>query len=250
MSRIAVAPMTPAVKRILIVTVAIWFVVQVILGQFFRLNQWEMFLLHPAMVLEKFYVWQLVTYVFFHAISPFHLLFNMLMLWFFGSELEKQWGSKFFTAYYFSTGIGAAIIYCSVVGVYAAVTGIRTPLVIPVMGASGALFGLLVAYGIIFSENVIYFMGLFPMKAKFFVLLAGAIDFASLLSSGVSGSEVAYVAHLGGLVSGFLLLKLAVYMKRRGGSGGSKKSVKRSNNLRLVVDNEKLKDQDGPKYWN
>jgi len=248
MSRIAVAPMTPVVKKLLIANVAIWFVLQIFLGQFFKWTGWESLILHPAMVIEKFYGWQLVSYMFFHAISPFHLMFNMLMLWFFGSELEKQWGSKFFAGYYFVSGVGAAIIYCLSVGIYAALTGIRTPLVIPVMGASGALFGLLVAYGIIFSENVIYFMGLFPMKAKYFVILAGAIDFASLLSSGVAGSEVAYIAHLGGLISGFIALKVAAQWKRQ--KDGQKRTAKRNNNLRLVVDNEKAKDQDNPKYWN
>lgn len=246
MNRIAVAPMTTVVKRILIATLFCWVVLQIVLGQFFKIGFWETLILHPVMVVEKFYLWQLVTYMFFHAISPFHILFNMLMLWFFGAELEKKWGSKFFAFYYLASGIGAAIIYCLAVGIYGAVTGIRTPLVIPVMGASGALFGLLVAYGIIFSENVIYFMGLFPMKAKYFVLLAAGIDFASLLSTGVAGSEVAYLAHLGGFLSGFIILKTTAYYK----SKDSVKKVKRNTPLKLVVDNEKVKDQENPKYWN
>ena len=247
MNKISVAPLTMVVKRILIVTVGIWLIVQVLLGQFLKVRGWEIFILHPNQVIENFYVWQLFTYMFFHAISPFHLLFNMLMLWFFGSELEKHWGSKFFALYYFLSGIGAALLYCLAVGVYSAITGVRTPLVIPVMGASGALFGLLLAYGIIYAENVIYFMGLFPMKAKYFVLLAGAIDFASLLSSGVAGGEVAYLAHLGGIISGFIILKAHTYLKARQVSG---KLKKKNSSLRLVVDNDKTKDQNNPKYWN
>lgn len=247
MNKVSVAPLTPVVKRVMIVTVGIWLVVQVILGQFLKVRGWEIFILHPNQVIESFYVWQLFTYIFFHAISPFHLLFNMLMLWFFGSELEKHWGSKFFAIYYFLSGIGAALIYCLAVGVYSAMTGVRTPLVIPVMGASGALFGLLLAYGIIYAERVIYFLGLFPMKAKYFVLIAGALDFASLLSSGVAGGEVAYLAHLGGLISGYIILKTHTYLKARQVSG---KLKKKNSSLRLVVDNDKTKDQNNPKYWN
>ena len=113
--------------------------------------------------------------------------------------------------------------------------------------ASGALFGLLLAYGIIFSERETYFMGLFPMKAKYFVMIAGAIDFASLLSSGVSGGEVAYLAHLGGIIAGFFILKTQVYLKVQ----QTKNKLKKKNgSLRLVVDNDKVKDQSNPKYWN
>lgn len=247
MNQISMAPLTPVVKRLMIVTVSIWFVLQVILGQFFKIHAWEIFILHPNQLIENFYLWQLATYMFFHAMSPFHLLFNMLMLWFFGSELEKTWGPKFFTAYYFLSGIGAALIYCLGVASYSAITGVRTPLVIPVMGASGALFGLLLAYGIIFSERETYFMGLFPMKAKYFVMLAGALDFASLLSSGVAGGEVAYLAHLGGIISGFIVLRTHVYLKVQ---QTKNKLKKKSGSLRLVVDNDKVKDQSNPKYWN
>ena len=247
MNQISMAPLTPVVKRLMIVTVSIWFVLQVILGQFFKIHAWEIFILHPNQLIENFYLWQLVTYMFFHAMSPFHLLFNMLMLWFFGSELEKTWGPKFFTVYYFLSGIGAALIYCIGVATYAAISGVRTPLVIPVMGASGALFGLLLAYGIIFSERETYFMGLFPMKAKYFVMLAGALDFASLLSSGVAGGEVAYLAHLGGIISGFIILRTHVYLKVQ---QTKNKLKKKSGSLRLVVDNDKVKDQSNPKYWN
>lgn len=247
MSSFSVAPMTPVVKKLLIANLAIWFFVQIILDRFFGFQGWRNLILVPDLVIEKFYIWQLVTYMFFHAMAPTHILFNMLMLWFFGSELEKTWGSKTFTIYYFFTGTAAAVIYCLVVGIYAASTGFRPVLVTPVMGASGALFGLLIAYGILFSERVIYFMGLFPLKAKYFVMIAGAVDMASLITTGFSGSDVAYLAHLGGLVSGFLFLKGHVYYKR---NMVASKLKRKSSNLRLVVDNEKTKSNENPKYWN
>lgn len=248
MNSVQINPLTPVVKKLAITMLVVWFFVQVLLEKILHVNISTLFILHPDQVLEKFWLWQLMTYMFFHALSPFHLLFNLLMLWFFGSELEKHWGAKFFTTYFFVTGIGAAIVYCVCVGLYAVLTGAGAPLVIPVLGASGALFGLLVAYGIVFSERTIYFMGLFPMKAKYFALIAAALDLSSLLTTGFAGSEVAYLAHLGGALVGFIFLLLHARWKQ----GQTKSRLKKKgSNLRLVVDNDKVKSKDdGPKYWN
>ena len=247
MSSFSKAPMTSVVKKLLIVNVAIWVVVQIIMDRAFGFHQWRVLILTPEQVIEKFYVWQLFTYQFFHAISPFHLLFNMLMLYFFGSELERRWGSKFFAFYYLMSGAGAAIIYCIGVAIYAAMTGSRPILMTPVLGASGALFGLLLAYGIIFAERELYFMGFFPMKAKYFVILAGAMDLASLMGTGFAGGEVAYLAHLGGIASGFMILRGHVQYKNY---QAKTKLKRKSSNLRLVVDNDKSTKDDNPKYWN
>ena len=243
MSQIVVPPVSPVVKKLLIANIAIWFLVQIILGKFLKIDYESIFFLSPSETILNFRVWQLFTYMFFHADSPFHLIFNMLLLWFFGSELEQLWGKKFFTTYYLGSGIGAGLIYCVVVVSYSAITGSQGALFIRVMGASGAVYGLLLAYGIIFADRVIYFMGLFPMKAKYFVMIAGAVDFASLLSNGVAGGEVAYLAHLGGLASGFVILKVKTMQSQK---------IKRKNvSLKLVVDNEKVNKNDSdPKYWN
>ncbi|MBC7465785.1 MAG: rhomboid family intramembrane serine protease [Bdellovibrio sp.] len=248
MSSVQINPLTPVVKKLVIAIAGVWFLVQIVLERLLHVNVSSFFILHPDQVIEKFYAWQLVTYLFFHALSPFHILFNLLMLWMFGSELEKHWGAKFFTTYFFVTGVGAAVIYCVSVGLYAVITGSQAPMVIPVMGASGALFGLLVAYGIVFSERTMYFMGLFPMKAKYFAMIAAGLDLSSLLTTGVAGSEVAYLAHLGGALVGFIFLLLHARWKMRQTKA---KLKKKTSNLRLVVDNEKLnKKDDGPKYWN
>lgn len=248
MSQIQVTPMTPTVKKLIIAMGVVWIFVQIFLEKFLKLNISTWLILHPDFVIEKFWVWQLFTYIFFHALSPFHIFFNGLMLWFFGSELEKHWGAKFFTTYFFVCGAGAALVYCIGVSLYAVVTGNYLPLTIPVLGASGALFGILVAYGIVFSERLIYFMGLFPMKAKYFALVAAALDLSSLLTTGFSGSEVAYLCHLGGALVGFSFLWGHTRWKLRKTKSKLKKTT---TNLRLVVDNEKTKDSDkGPKYWN
>lgn len=248
MSAFSVAPMSTVVKKLLIINAVIWVFVQIFLDRAFDFHHWRLLVLTPELVIEKFYIWQLVTYQFFHAISPFHIFFNMLMLWFFGSELERRWGSKFFTFYYLGSGAGAALIYCVGVATYAAITGFRPVLLTPVMGASGSLFGLLLAYGIIYAEREMYFMGFFPIKAKYFVMIAGAMDMASLVGTGFAGGEVAYLAHLGGIASGFIILRGHVQFKNY---QAKTKLKRKASNLRLVVDNEKPgKDKDNPKYWN
>jgi len=248
MNQIQMAPLTPTVKKVLIAMGVVWVGVQLILGRFLGFTAptgW--FILHPDQVLYNFRVWQAFTYIFFHALTPFHILFNALMLWLVGAELEKHWGTKFFTLYFFTCGVGAALVYCFCVAIYTLITGDPTPIQIPVMGASGALFGLLVAYGIVFSERVIYFMGLFPLKAKYFAMIAAALDFSSLLTSGIAGTEVASLAHLGGALVGFVFLWAHTRIKLR----KTRSKIRKQTSLRLVVDNEKNQKEDkGPKYWN
>ncbi|KYG61722.1 rhomboid family intramembrane serine protease [Bdellovibrio bacteriovorus] len=241
------APFTPAVKWLLIVNVAVWFVFQVILERFLHFPFTSIFSLYPGKVLFEFQIWQLGSYMFLHSMQVTHILFNMLMLWFFGAELEQRWGTKFFVFYYLFCGIGAAILYCVGVWGYALATGSQTGLIVPVIGASGAVFGLLLAQGLIFGDRVVYFFMLFPMKTRWFVALMGVIQFASMMTSSVSGGEVAYLAHLGGLAAGFICLKGKDFMDRNEWKRRQKAKGK-GRNLRLVVDNEK--DDKPPKYWN
>lgn len=242
---IATPPFTPVVKWMLIINVAIWFL-QLILDRFFHFPVTATFALVPAQVISEFRIWELFTYMFLHSQQMTHILFNMLMLWFFGAELEQRWGSRFFLFYYLGCGIGAAILYCFGIAIYAALTGSQLGLNIPVIGASGAIFGLLLAQGMIFGDRIVYFFMLFPMKTRYFVMLMGALEIMAMMSSSVVGGEVAYLAHLGGLVSGYILLKLKGWYTRQ---DWKKKAGKgKGRNLRLVVDNEK--QDKPPKYWN
>lgn len=241
-------PLTPVVKRLIILNVVIWFFFQVLLEGYGKINFTHHLALYPGKVLFDFSLWQPVTYMFLHSLQVTHILFNMLMLWFMGAELETRWGKRFFITYYLVCGAGAALIYCLGIWIYSAVTGATTGLVVPVVGASGAIFGLMVAYGILFGDRTMYFMMLFPMKARYFVMVLGAIELANLLTSGVNGGEVAYLAHLGGLIVGFVFLKVSQRLQTM---QWNKKLKSRSRNLRLVVDNEKKeKSGDGPRYWN
>lgn len=243
-------PLTPVVKKLLIINVAIWFVFQVILENFFHLPFTPYFSLIPNRVVFDFWIWQPVTYMFLHGLNVTHILFNMLMLWFMGGELELKWGSKKILRYYLTTGVGGGLIY--IVGhlLYALVTGSPGGMGIPVVGASGALFGLMLAWGLLFGERTIYFMMMFAMKAKVFVLILAAIQISSLLTTTLRGSEVAYLAHLGGLLAGFIYLKFPDFWNRLQKQKRNK-FIKTKSGLRLVVNNDPQSKESGrPRYWN
>lgn len=247
-------PFTPMVKVLMIINVAMWLVGQMIIEKYFLSGPYisEYLSMIPSYVVEKFFVWQFFTYMFLHSSSLFHILFNMLMLWWLGGELEQRWGSRFFLSFYLASGVGAAVIYCTCIFGYVMATGDLAGWLSPVVGASGAIFGLLVAYGIIFGERVVYFMMVFPMKAKYFVMILGAVEAVNLLTSGVSGSQVANLAHLGGLISGYLFL--VVYTKFKQGRWRKQSGGRGGRGLKLVVNNDPTKDKkdkgDGPRYWN
>lgn len=238
-------PMTPTVKWLMIINVACWIILQVFIESVFRWFPVSSTLgLVPGKILYFFYIWQPFTYMFLHSTDVTHILFNMLMLWWLGAELEQRWGRKFFLTYYFVCGVGAALIYTVGMWIYAYGSGNVNGLTAPVVGASGALFGLMLAYGMLFGERIVHFMMLFPMKAKYMVMILGAIQIVSMLTSQVAGGGVAYLAHLGGLISGYLFLK---GRQSWGNISQSLKNRKRGRKLHLVVDNEK---RDTPKYWN
>ncbi len=149
----------------------------------------------PVLVVKKYFIWQLFTYMFLHG-GFFHLFFNMFVLWMFGSEIESIWGRNEFLKYYFITGVGAGIVYVIV----------KHNSVIPTIGASGAVYGLLLAFGLTFPNRYVYLYFFLPIKAKFLVLIFGCIEFFSAFSG--SRDNIAHFAHLGGLLVGFLYLKL------------------------------------------
>ena len=156
--------------------------------------------LHPNQVVEEFALWQPATYMFLHA-DVFHILFNMLALWMFGVELERRWGTPFFVKYYAVTGVGAALITVAV----SLLPGMERSYYANTIGASGAIYGLLLAYGVSFPDRPIYLYFLFQIPAKYFVMIVGAVAFFSSISNQPGG--VSHAAHLGGLVVGYLYLR-------------------------------------------
>ncbi|MBU0520003.1 rhomboid family intramembrane serine protease [bacterium] len=180
---------TPAVKTLIIINGAIY-----LLQELLQLPIIGTLGLVPYQVLHKFAVWQLVTYMFLHG-GFLHVAFNMFALWMFGSQIERAWGTKEFVRYYLITGIGAGLINV----LFSASS------TIPTIGASGAIFGLLLAYGMLFPNNVILLYLFIPMKAKYFVILFAALEFVMTLSYTQDG--VAHFAHLGGMLVGLIYLK-------------------------------------------
>jgi membrane associated rhomboid family serine protease len=156
----------------------------------------------PMWVVTQMRVWQLVTYMFVHA-GVLHILFNMLMLWFLGAELERLWGTRFFVKFYFVSGIGAGVLtvllsmlpYQPLAELYSS----------DIIGASGAVYGLLLAYGLYFPDRPIYMYFVFPIPARIFVIILGAMAFFSSLAD--SGGGLANATHLCGLLVAYVYLK-------------------------------------------
>ncbi len=192
-SRLFGGPATRTVKTIIIVNVAV-FLVQIIAQVAGIRAIFANFALIPWRVTNELALWQFVSYMFMHG-GVFHILFNMLTLYMFGNDLERYWGAPRFLRYYLITGIGAGV--CS---------WIATPeSSIAIVGASGAIYGILLAYGLLYPNRIIYLNFLLPIKVKWMVLIMGAIAFLS----SVTGSEpgIANVAHLGGMLVGYLMLR-------------------------------------------
>lgn len=189
----------PGVKWLLIVNTAVF--VLSFFAERTRFQEFFAFLaLMPAAVVKLGMIWQPATYLFLHG-NFFHILWNMLSLWMFGVELERTWGTKRFLQYYFFCGVGAGL--CVIIGNYA----YGTPNVTTI-GSSGAIYGILLAYAVLFPDRQILFSFLFPIKVKYFVMIIGAIAFMNTFKT--TGSGVSDVAHLGGLVLGWLYLKTPV----------------------------------------
>lgn len=187
-------PWSPAVK-FLIIANAVAFVVSELAKEIIL---WLG--LVPAVVFGQFAIWQPVTYMFLHG-DLGHLIFNMLALWMFGTDLEREWRTRFFVKYYFVTGVGAALL--TLLWSVSPLPGAAQMYNNVTIGASGAIYGVLLAYGLRFPHRIILFI-VFPIPAKYFVMLVGIIAF---YYARAGGGGVAHVAHLGGLLVGYLYLK-------------------------------------------
>lgn len=188
-------PWTPAIKLLIIANVAA-FLITLVLPRLTLL-----FGLRPADIFGELRVWQPLTYMFLHG-GIFHLLFNMLALWMFGVELERMWGTRLFAKFYFICGGGAALTTI-VLGLFPGSFGDQLYYSLTI-GASGAVYGVLLGYALYFPNRPIYMYMIFPIPAKYFVMIMGGI---SLLSAMNSAGGIAHTAHLGGLVAAYLYLK-------------------------------------------
>lgn len=184
-----------AVSLLIIINFLIYFL-QLLLGD----HLVRTFGLVPYRTIHKLHLWQLITYLFLHG-SFLHLFFNMYVLLLFGKPLQEIWGRREFLKYFFITGAGAAIFNI-----------LLTPSSqIPIIGSSGAIYGILVGYAMTFPYSVILLFFFFPLPARQAVVLLGIMEFFS----GISGSKIgiAHFAHLGGLLAGFIYIKYFQYRK-------------------------------------
>ena len=155
-----------------------------------------------------FHIWQPVTYMFLHGDFS-HLFFNMFALWMFGRGLEAEMGTKRFLVYYFVCGIGAALVQLGIAFIdinnYDTDLALNSYLLTPTVGASGAVFGLLLAFGMMHPNDIIMLLiPPIPIKAKWFVVIYGCIELFLIIINAQDG--IAHFAHLGGMFFGWLLL--------------------------------------------
>ncbi|MEJ5287487.1 rhomboid family intramembrane serine protease [Bacteroidetes/Chlorobi group bacterium Naka2016] len=192
----------PVIKSLLIINVVVFLFDAFFLGFYHIHNVPLSFYFGKYFYLQpiesgNFYIWQLITYQFIHG-GIWHLFFNLFALWMFGVELESIWGSRKFLTFYLLSGIGAGLFQLFIAPLFA------EPL--PTIGASGAVFGVLTAFGFTFPNRPVFMFPIFiPIPAKFFVILYAGLAF--LLGITGSAGNVAHIAHLGGAVTGFLLFR-------------------------------------------
>jgi len=225
----------PVVKNLLIIN-GIFFLATFSLGKAYDVNLVKYLGLH-YIASDNFEPYQFVTYMFMHG-DLAHIFFNMFALWMFGNVLENVWGPKRFLTYYVITGIGAAITHMIVT--YFRIQAAEAEMSIqqistvynegadvlsrgmnythelmgtlnrlintPTVGASGAVFGILLAFGMMFPNSLIYLYFAIPIKAKYFVIIYGALELYMGISA-TPGDNIAHFAHLGGMIFGFFLIK-------------------------------------------
>jgi len=230
----------PVVKNLLIINILLFLATLALSRVGIDLNKY-LALYYPAS--KQFGIWQLVSYMFMHG-GWMHILFNMFALWMFGNVLENVWGPKRFLNFYLIAGIGAGLTQILVAyirlqshnlslspdqmemvyneGYQVLMSGrnysepsmgfYNIILNIPTIGASGAIFGILLAFGMMFPNSLIYVYFAIPIKAKYFVMIYGAIELFSGISNR-AGDNVAHFAHLGGMAFGYLVI---LYWKKKG----------------------------------
>jgi membrane associated rhomboid family serine protease len=213
----------PVIKNLLIIN-GLAFMATLVFGQmgFDIIRQFGMYIPQS----QQFAPYQLVTHLFLHA-NMSHIFFNMFALWMFGNALENQWGSQRFLIFYLVTGLGAAMCHLGVnvyeyyhhmalyemTGSEASLQSLRMLEWVPTVGASGAVFGVLLGFGMTYPNQKIYLYFLMPIKAKYFVLGYGLMELWSGFAQ--ASSNIAHFAHVGGMLFGFLLIRYWKSTQRR-----------------------------------
>lgn len=231
------------IKKLLITYVVV-FIVHHVIDQFLGGNIREWFALVPIGILHG-KIWQLFSYSFLH-VDVMHLVLNLMVLAFVGSDIEAVWGRRRFLVFYAFCILVAGIVYM----LMQLLMWNPAYLSLPMMGASGGIYGLLLAYGVLFPDREMLFMMIFPMKSKQFMMLLAGVEFLQAIFSGQSGLSA--IAHLSGMGAGLLFLWLqAKGIKLNFEKNTSSKPKKRPSHLKLVNNKPQSDDDDrqGPKTW-
>lgn len=240
---------TPGVKIIVIVCAGVFLVQTLVnllagpqIGYHYLV---QVFGLVPAAVTHGLRLWQPFTYIFLHG-GLLHLLINMLMLWMFGRELELIWGKRRFLNYFLLCGVGAGLINL-VVKTIPVFFG-KEPSIIPTIGASGAIFGILIANAILFPDRRIWLIP-FPITIPMrpYVAVMGAIEFFGTL--GLGGDNVSHICHLGGMLIGYLYLRRDSYLYRLRNEVSDWKYQRNRKKFEVYINKHKSEPPSRPDRW-
>ena len=239
---------TPAVKLLVLICAGVFLVqelVAIFLPSYATAWFYHWFGLVPLGPIPGLRIWQPFTYIFLHG-GLWHLLINMLMLWMFGRELELVWGKKRFLNYFFICGVGAGVITILVKVI--PMLWHQQPSDVPTIGASGAIFGILIANAILFPDRRIWLFPLpltIPMRP--FVAVMGAIEFFSTL--GATGDRVAHLCHLGGMLIGWLYLRRGSFLYRVRNEVADWKYQRNRKRFQVYMNKQKDKPPSRPDQW-
>src|SRR5712692_11192900 len=241
---------TPGVKLLLIANFAV-FVFEALLYYFGHRPAYEGFIkwfgLVPAGVVPLFRIWQPFTYLFLHDISSiWHILLNMLMLWMFGRELELVWGRNRFLRYYFLTGVGAGILNVFVKTVPALFgKGFSD---IPTIGASGAIFGIMIACAILFPDRRVYMFPI-PVAMSMSMVIAIMAAFTFLGTFGLGDDKVSHICHLGGMLVGYVYLRRGSFLYSVRNSVSDWQNQRNRKRFQVYINKHKNEPPSRPDRW-
>jgi len=243
---------TPGVQWLIVATFAV-FIVQVLIRVFAGVYPHQKLLfwfgLVPAGVIPGLRIWQPFTYLFFHdPDNLLHVVFNMLMLWMFGRELELVWGKARFIRYYFLTGVGAGLIevFVKTVPTY---FGHQASFV-PTIGASGAIFGIFAACAILFPDRQVGILFLpIRMSMRSFVLLLAGLEFFLPLLLGSAGDNVSHICHLGGMLVGWLYLRRDSFLYNVRNSVSDWQNQRNRKRFEVYINKHKKDPPSRPDNW-